>query len=268
MTTQPVSTVCGFIGLGSQGAPIATRMMDAGYPVVLWARRAQTLEPFRDTRAILAPSIAALGANADHVGICVTDDRAVREVCGDLIPAMRSGSCLAIHSTTHPRTCREVASQAALRNLVFVEAPVSGGAPAAAKGMLTVMAGGRADAVTLARPIFETFANLIVHLGDVGTGQIAKLINNTLMAANLGMVHSAVSVGCELGMDSRTLLDLLNASSGRSYASEVYARQSGLAAFANRETLLEKVRLLGAVIGEHEPAFAVLRKAASPLISK
>ncbi len=257
--------ICGFIGLGSQGAPIATRIIDAGYPVMLWARRAQALELFRGKSAIVVPSIAALGAKADHVGICVTDDRAVREVCDQLIPVMRRRACIAIHSSTHPDTCKEVARQAALHDLVFVEAPVSGGAPAAAKGMLTVMAGGCADAVATARPIFETFANLIVHLGDVGSGQIAKLINNTLMAANLGMIHSAVSAGCELGTDTKALLSLLNLGSARSYALEVYARQPSLAAFAKRATLLEKVRLLGEVIGEQDPAFAVLRNAAAPL---
>jgi len=260
-----MSPICGFIGLGSQGAPIAKRIIDAGYPVLLWARREQTLQPFRDTSATIVPSIAELGAKSDHVGLCVTDDTAVRDVCGELIPAMRPASRIVVHSTTHPDTCRDIARQAAFRDLVFIEAPVSGGAPAAAAGALTIMVGGSADAVAAVRPIFETFANLIVHLGDVGTGQIAKLINNALMAANLGLAHRAMSVASGLGIDRQALLGLLNESSGRSYALEVYARQPSLAAFANRATLLDKVRLLGKVIGEQDPAFAVLRNAAALL---
>jgi 3-hydroxyisobutyrate dehydrogenase-like beta-hydroxyacid dehydrogenase len=251
--------------LGSQGAPIARRIIDAGYPVLLWARREQTLRLFRDTSATIVKNIAELGAKADHVALCVTDDAAVREVCDELIPAMRPGTRLVIHSTTHPDTCRDVARLAALQDLVFIEAPVSGGAPAAAAGALTIMVGGSADAISAARPIFETFANLIVHLGDVGTGQVAKLINNTLLAANLGLAHSAMSAGSELGMDRKALLELVNASSGRSYALEVYARQPSLAAFANRATLLEKVRMLGELISDQDPAFTVLRAAAEPL---
>ena len=78
------------------------------------------------------------------------------------------------------------------------------------------MMGGSVEAVAAVRPIFATFASLIVHLGEVGSGQIAKLINNTLMAANLGLAHSAVSAGCDLGIDRDALLELLNASSARS----------------------------------------------------
>jgi 3-hydroxyisobutyrate dehydrogenase-like beta-hydroxyacid dehydrogenase len=265
---KSAAPICGFIGLGSQGAPIASRIIDAGYPVVLWARRPQTLKRFRGTSATIVASIAELGAKADHVGVCVSDDAAVRAVCDELIPAMRPESRIAIHSTTHPETCREIARQATRHDLLFIEAPVSGGAPAAAAGKLTVMMGGSLDAVAAVQPIFATFANLIVHLGDVGSGQIAKLINNTLMAANLGLAHSAVSVGCELGIESGALHELLNASSARSYALEVYARQSSLASFANRATLLDKVRLLSEVIGDKAAAFAVLRHAAAPLLLK
>src|SRR4051812_19263140 len=80
----------GFIGLGSQGAPIARRIADAGYPLVLWARRPETLEPFADT-AQIAASIVELAARCDHVGICVVDDAGVQQVCKQLIPAMRPG---------------------------------------------------------------------------------------------------------------------------------------------------------------------------------
>lgn len=256
--------VCGFVGLGNQGAPIARRIIEAGYPTLLWARSSQTLDPFRATPARIAESLPELGAQVDHVGICVTDDAAVRAVCKELLPAMRAGSRIAIHSTTLPDTCRDIARLACARDLAFVEAPVSGGAPAATAGALTLMVGGNKEALAAARPILETFASLIVHVGDVGNGQIAKLINNTLMVANLGLAHSALSVAADLQLDREALLEVLAASSGRSYALEVYARQKTLAAFSNHATLLEKVQLLGAVVGERHPAFCVLRAAAQP----
>jgi 3-hydroxyisobutyrate dehydrogenase-like beta-hydroxyacid dehydrogenase len=253
---------CGFIGLGSQGGPIAGRMMDAGYPTILWARRAETLEPFRDSPAAFASSIVELGAKADHVGICVIDDAAVHEVCDQLIPAMRSGTRLVIHSTTLPETCKAVAQQAEAKGISFVEAPVSGGAPAAEAGALTIMAGGDAEALEAARPVFETFANLIIHLGDVGAGQTAKLINNSLMAANLGLAHCAMTIGSECGLDGQALGQLLSASSGRSFALDVYTRTRETGSFQNGASLLGKVELLGQVAGHENPALKALRDAA------
>ena len=262
---RTVSTVCGFIGLGSQGAPIARRVIDAGYPTILWARRAETLEPFRDTSATFASDIGELGAAADHVGICVIDDEAVGKVCDQLIPAMRPGARLVIHSTTLPETCKAVARLAAAHGLLFIEAPVSGGAPAAKAGALTIMVGGQAETVAAARPIFECFATLIIHLGDVGAGQTAKLINNSLMAANLGLAHGAIILGTEQGLDRQALAQLLNASSGRSYALEVYTRMRDSSALTFSSTLFEKVQLLGEAVGHNNPAWRALRGAATAL---
>jgi 3-hydroxyisobutyrate dehydrogenase-like beta-hydroxyacid dehydrogenase len=256
---------CGFIGLGSQGAPIAHRIIGAHYPTVLWARRPQTLDRFRDTPAVIVESLAQLGSHADHVGICVSDDQAVQEVCDELMPSLRPGSRVVIHSTTHPKTCKGLALEAARRGLLFVEAPVSGGAPAASAGKLTVMVGGTKEAFEAARPILETFATLIVHVGKVGTAQAVKLINNTLMAAQLGLAHSAAGIAQELGLDRKTLLGLLSSSSARSYALEVYARQTSLADFANAATLVDKARLLCEMLGPNCSTATILWNAARPL---
>lgn len=257
---------CGFIGLGSQGAPMARRMIEKGFEVILWARRAETLQPFADTSAEIASDVAQLGAQVDHVGICVVDDAGVREVCDALFPAMRSGGRIAIYSTVHPDTCVSLAKQAAARGLSLIDAPVSGGAPAADAGTLTVMVGGEADAVAAAQPVFETFGKLILHLGGVGAGQMAKLINNALMAAHVALAHHSLSAGTVLGLDRAGLIELVKSSSGRSYGFEVYARLPSPAAFAHGAKLLAKdVRLLGEVLGA-DPAFAALRDVAEPFL--
>lgn len=129
--------ICGFIGLGSQGAPIARRMIDAGFPTVLWARRPETLVPYQDTSARFAASVEELGAQADHVGICVINDDDVREVCDRLLPVMKSGTIIAVHSTIHPETCRDIADRAAKLDIGVIDAPVSGGCPAAEAGVLS-----------------------------------------------------------------------------------------------------------------------------------
>src|SRR4051812_45444787 len=115
-------TNVGFIGLGSQGAPMARRIVESGYPLTLWARRADAIAPFANTVAETASSIAELGARIEHVGVCVVDDAGTQQVCAELIPAMRSGSRLAIHSTVHPNTVIELAKQAAARGIALIDA--------------------------------------------------------------------------------------------------------------------------------------------------
>lgn len=255
-------TACGFVGLGDQGAPIAARMIAAGYPLTLWARRSESLEPFRGSRAVFANDLAALGAAVDHVGICVAEDQNVREVCNGLIKAMRPGSTIAVHSTTHPGTPRELAVAAANEGIRLVDAPVSGGRPAAQAGELTVMIGGDQATADRLRPIFKTFASLIIHLGDIGSGQIAKLINNSLLAANLGAAHMAVCAGSKLGLDRDALLELLTASSGRSFALDSYRRQSDLASFRRRLRLFEQLGVLASVLGDEGEEIESLRASA------
>ncbi len=257
----------GFIGLGSQGGPMARRIVEGGYPLLLWARRPESLEPYADTAAQTAGSIAALGAVCDHVGVCVVDDAGVRSVMDELLPAMKAGSCIAIHSTIHPESCKALAAEAAARGIALLDAPVSGGGPAAAAGTLTVMAGGDANAFAKARPVLETFAALIVHLGPAGAGQTAKLVNNTLMAANMALAHHALASGAALGIERAALADLVKASSGRSFGFEVYARMPDPQAFSHGGKLLAKdVGLLGALLGD-DPAFAALQAVAIPFLT-
>lgn len=255
--------VCGFIGLGSQGAPMARRMVDAGYETYLWARREASLDPYRHTAAKFAASVEELGRVADHVGLCVVNDNDVREMADRLLPQMRTGSILAIHSTIHPDTCRAIATEAARRGIHVLDAPVSGGSPAAEAGKLTVMAGGDAEVLARARPVFETFGALIVHLGDVGAGQYVKLINNSLFVANLGLADAALAAADALGIDRSSFIDLLKASSGRSFAFDVRARMESPAGFRHGGTLLRKdIGLLGEVLGTGHPAAERLGHAA------
>ena len=259
-------TTVGFIGLGSQGGPMARRIIEGGFPLILWARRPESLVPFADTKAQVAESIAALGAACDHVGVCVVDDAGVQVVCDALIPAMKAGSRIVIHSTIHPDLCRTLAATAGKRSIALLDAPVSGGGPAAAAGALTVMVGGDAAVLEKARPVFEPFAGLIVHLGHVGAGQTAKLVNNALMAANMALAHHALASGVAVGIDRTALADLVKASSGRSFGFEVYARLPNPQAFGHGGKLLAKdVGLLGALLGD-DRAFAALRDVAKPFL--
>ncbi|GAB3115283.1 NAD(P)-dependent oxidoreductase [Aestuariicella hydrocarbonica] len=256
----------GFIGLGSQGAPMAQRMIDAGLPVVLWARRPESLSPYENTSATFAESVTKLGEQVEHCGICVVDDDGVRQVCRELLPAMKPGGTVAIHATIHPQLCRELEQEASNRGLLLVDAPVSGGGGAAAEGALTVMVGGTAEAFQKMKPVLDTFSGHLIHLGPIGSGQMAKLVNNSLMAANLAMAYHAREAAKSLGIDPDAFVDLIKLSSGRSFAFDVCARWQQPTDFTHGAKMLNKdVRLLGEALGGH-PAYEPIHDAAQPLL--
>jgi 3-hydroxyisobutyrate dehydrogenase len=221
----------GFIGLGSQGGPMARRIIEGGYPMTLSARRPASLEPFADTSAKVAGSPAELGAASDLVCLCVVGDADVDEItCGEhgLLAAMKPGSVIAVHSTVHPNTCRALAEKAAAQGVSVIDAPVSGGGPAAAEGRLLVMAGGDGDVVERCRPVFETYADPVVHLGELGSGQTTKLLNNLLFTANLGTAATALSLASALGVDPDRLSEVVSRSSGNSFALNALGGIGGL----------------------------------------
>lgn len=211
----------GFIGLGSQGAPMARRIIDAGYPTTLWARRPASLEPFTDTAAKVAGSPADLAAASDLICLCVIGDADVEELTGGengLLSAAKPDSVIAVHSTVHPNTCRQLAEKAGPQGVSVIDAPVSGGGPAAAEGRLLVMVGGGADVVERCRPVFETYADPVIHLGDLGSGQTTKLLNNLLFTANLGTAAATLSLGKALGVLPDRLTEVISRGSGNSFA--------------------------------------------------
>jgi 3-hydroxyisobutyrate dehydrogenase len=208
----------GFIGLGSQGAPMARQIVDSGYETTLWARRPASLESYLDTPARIAASPVELAQDSDLVCLCVVGDDDVREVVTGVLGGLEPGAVIAIHSTVHPDTCRELAATAAEQGVAVIDAPVSGGAPAVAEKRLLVMVGGDADVVARCRPVFETYANPVVHLGDVGSGQVSKILNNLLFTANLGVAASLFALGDALGVASDRLSEVISAGSANSFA--------------------------------------------------
>jgi 3-hydroxyisobutyrate dehydrogenase-like beta-hydroxyacid dehydrogenase len=223
-------TTAGFIGLGSQGAGMAQRIIEDGIPTTLWARNPASLDSFRG-RATLAAQPAELGERSDVVGICVTDDAAVRAVTlgpTGVVAGMAAGSVLAIHSTIGTDTCTEVAEAADPRGVSVIDAPVSGGGAAAAAGSLTVYVGGSVEGMERARPVLETYGDPVFHMGPLRSGLRTKLINNLLNAAQFGLAHDAMAVGEALGLEPHLLGRALTSWSGRSFSLEVFV---GLGSF-------------------------------------
>ena len=242
------ATRVGFVGLGSQGGPMARRIVDAGFPTTLWARRPATLEPFRDTAAVVGASPVELGAACDVLGVCVVDDAGVDEVLrgpDGAVASMADGSVVVVHSTVHPATCLRL--QEDFPHLHVIDAPVSGGGHKAAAGELLVMVGGAAEVVDRVRPVLATFGDPVLHVGPLGSGQEAKVLNNTVFAAQLALAAEVFALAASRGLDRQAVATILASGSGRSYAAEVVTGSGfdleGLAPFAG-ELLAKDVGIL------------------------
>jgi 3-hydroxyisobutyrate dehydrogenase len=249
----------GFVGLGSQGGPMARRVIEDGFPTTLWARRPASLEPYAGTAAAYAADLRALGAASDVLCVCVIDDGGVDEILrGDegSLAGMAPGGMVVIHSTVHPDTCRRL--QADFPDLRFVDAPVSGGGHMAAAKKLVVMVGGDDDVLERCRPVLAAFADPLIHLGELGAGQAAKLLNNSLFTAQLGLAASTFAVAKSLGVDPDALTTVLSTGSGRSYAGEVIAN--------SRHSLSVMAELAGPLLAKDVGILAELVGGSSELL--
>jgi 3-hydroxyisobutyrate dehydrogenase len=220
----------GFIGLGSQGAPMARRIIEAGHETTLWARRPATLAPFEGSGAKTAGSPAELAATSDLVCLCVVDDADVEQVVtgpDGVLAGLRRGGVIVVHSTVHPDTCRRLEAPARTCGVSLVDAPVSGGGRAAEQGSLLVMAGGDPQVFAYCRPVFATYGDPVVHLGPTGSGQIAKILNNLLFTAHLGLAADALGLGAALGLDRAALGRILPHGSAASFALDRVADADG-----------------------------------------
>jgi 3-hydroxyisobutyrate dehydrogenase-like beta-hydroxyacid dehydrogenase len=157
----------------------------------------------------------------------------VRQVCltDGLLGDMRSGSVLVLHTTGSPRTAEAIAEQAGNHGVSVIDAPVSGGPHDIAAGTVTLYVGGGDEAVQRVRPLLSSYGDPVLHVGPLGFGQRVKLINNTLFAAQIGIVAEAVRLAGRLGVDEATLLSALPHGSGTSRALDSIARVGSAAGF-------------------------------------
>jgi 3-hydroxyisobutyrate dehydrogenase len=225
----------GFIGLGSQGAPMARRIVEAGFPLTLWARRPQSLQPFDGTAATVASTPAAVAEASSIVCICVKGDEDVFEVvdgADGVLSGLAPGGTLIVHSTVHPETCIRLHRRGVEKGITVLDAPVSGGGPAAARGTLLVMVGGDEAGLARARPVLATFGDPILHLGEIGAGQMAKLVNNLVFTAQIALSLEAFALADELALDGVAMAQVFERGSGASRAATMLsARGFDIAGF-------------------------------------
>ena len=210
----------GFVGAGRMGAPMVRRLVQAGHTVAALGRGDEKRSAITKLGAQPVSAVAAVAADADVVVVCVFTDEQVRRVCLDdgLLAAMPAGSVLVLHTTGSPSTAEALAEAGRAGGVAVVDAPVSGGPHDIAAGTVTVFAGGEDRALERVRPALSAYADPILHVGATGSGQRVKLVNNTLFAAQIGIVAEAVRLAGRLGVDEATLLSALPHGSGTSRA--------------------------------------------------
>jgi 3-hydroxyisobutyrate dehydrogenase len=215
----------GFLGLGNMGGPMARNLLKAGHQVTVFDLSAAAVSGLVEAGAKEATSPAAVAqAGVEAIITMLPAAAHVKQVyLGEdgLLANVQSGVLLIDSSTIDPMSAREVAAAAANNGNPMLDAPVSGGTVGAAAGTLTFMVGGSEADFHKAQPILATMGKNIVHCGDTGNGQVAKVANNMLLGISMIGVAEAMSLGVALGMDAKVLAGIINSSSGRCWASEI-----------------------------------------------
>lgn len=219
----------GFIGLGNMGGGMAANLVKAGHAVSAFDLSADALARAEAAGCTRAASAAEAAAGAEAVVTMLPAGKHVRAVYGDeVFAAVPAGALLIDCSTIDVGSARAVIAQAAERGLAMVDAPVSGGIAAAQAGTLTFMVGGEDAAFARAEPILQAMGKAVIHAGDAGAGQAAKIVNNMLLGATMVATCEAFALAEKLGLDLQRFYDISSKASGQSWSMTSYCPVPGV----------------------------------------
>jgi 2-hydroxy-3-oxopropionate reductase len=237
--------VIGFVGLGNIGGAMASRLPHES--LLVHDVREEAAAPFVD-RGARAGTLKELALECDVVSIVVLTDQQVRDVVGELLEHATEGTVVAIHSTIETRTAPELAERARAKGVHVLDAPVSGGAIGATQGRLAVMVGGERSAYETAKPVFQHWAELVLHVGPAGAGTQCKLARNLITYAGFVAAAEAQRLAEAAGIDLRKLAAVVRLSDAvTGGVSSIMVRESSdpLAADDPLRPILEHARDLG-----------------------
>lgn len=218
----------GFIGLGTMGAPMASNLLRAGYPVTVYNRTASKAAPLTELGATVAASPKEAAAGADVVITMVSNDDSIIEVYeGDngVLAGIRSGTTVIDCSTISPALVQRLAKQIAALGSSFLDAPVTGSSPAAIDGTLVFMVGGSAETLAQVMDLFDTMGKKVLHMGDNGSGAVAKLAHNTIVGINNLALAEGFAIAAKSGLSADRFLELVQLGSAGSKAAELKGRK-------------------------------------------
>lgn len=210
----------GFIGLGAMGLPMAKRVVRAGYKTyTVFHRRREPATELAALGAKVLETARDVAAMADVVITILPADAELRDVAfgaAGIVSGFTPGKVLVEMTTSTASVMQEVAAAIARLGGGVLDAPVSGGTPAAEQGTLTIMVGGERSLLERCRPLLEAMGTRIVHVGPVGQGKVVKIVNQMMAAVHLLLIGEAFALGAKCGADPQTLLEVIQTSSGYS----------------------------------------------------
>ena len=218
-----------FLGLGVMGAPMAGHLARAGHRVTVYNRTTSRATDWLDRHRAEGLDVtredtpAAAAAGRDVVITCLGNDNDLAEVVlgtEGALAAMHEGALFVDHTTVSPAIARRVAGAAEARKVLALDAPVSGGQAGAENARLAAMCGGRAEAMERARPLLESYATRVVHIGEAGTGQAAKAVNQICIAGTLAGLSEAVRFADNAGLDMAKTLEAISGGAAQSWQME------------------------------------------------
>jgi len=215
---------CAFLGLGVMGFPMAGHLAAAGHELTVFNRTASKVERWTGAHAgTAAPTPEAAADGADLVFMCLGNDDDVRSVVyGDAgaLAGLGRGAVLVDHTTASAALARELAAAAAADGAGFVDAPVSGGQAGAENGVLTVMCGGDAASFAKAEPVMGCYGRSVKRLGEVGSGQLTKMVNQICIAGLLQGLAEAVNFAQAAELDTDAVVDVISKGAAQSWQME------------------------------------------------
>ena len=214
-----------WIGLGTMGAPMAQRLLDAGFDVTVHNRTRAREEDVTGATRAATPQEAADGCNVVFTMVSDTPDlEAVVTGENGALHSLKAGAVLIDMSTVSPSVTKDLAGKLAEKGVQMLDAPVSGGSEGAQKGTLAVMVGGEAAVLEQVRPVLEHLAKSVTHVGPSGSGQLVKAINQVVIAGTYAAVAEGMTLGLKAGLDMEAVV---RAISGGAAASWVLENRSG-----------------------------------------
>ena len=214
----------GFIGLGSMGRPMASRLRAAGFALTVFDTRADAVRDFVSDGGTAAATLADVARDSDVVITMLPNGEIVRRVVlgsnDSLLTAMPPEFVLIDMSSSSPTGTQALGRILTERGIPMLDAPVSGGVARAEAGTLSIMVGGEPAVIERCRPVLQPMGERIFATGPLGSGHAMKALNNLVSAAGLIAAAEALLVGRRFGLDPNVMLDVLNASTGRNNSTE------------------------------------------------
>ena len=211
----------GLIGLGAMGSGMAKSLRRAGHDLHVFDVRPGAAEAFAQEGGRACTTLAELGVRCDVVVSVVVNAAQTGSVLAELLPAMRPGSVFVMCSTVDPNVSIAFEARLAEHGVLYVDAPISGGAAKAASGEMTMMTAARPEAYAIADPVLDAMAAKVYRLGDrAGAGSKVKVINQLLAGVHIAAAAEAMALGLREGVDATALYEVITHSAGNSWMFE------------------------------------------------